>query len=838
MRKEVFVVARFEIHSHSVYSNVRLIDCINTVNDLVDRAIDNGLSGLCLTDHEILSGVPDLMTKADEIKEQYPDFKLAIGNEIYLTETREKSQKYFHFILIAKDKTGYKMLKRLSTLAWLNMYSYRGMERVPTLKSELAYEIQKMGKGHLIASSSCLGGELSTLAYELTQREEKGIPADEIKQKIHNFIQYCLDLFEKDFYIECAPGRSKQQLVVNKKLEQIAKAYNIKIVIGTDAHFLTKEDRFVHKAYLNSKDGEREVDSFYEYSYLQTEDEIKENLELDYDILVKNSEEIYNKIERYSVWHSQQIPQVEIKDYPKKDELKEYPTLNYLYKSDNKHHRYWINQCVDKLKEKDLFNEIYLSRLEEEADTKKVIGEKLDTNMFSYPILLQHYIDMFWECGSTVGAGRGSSCAGLNHYLLEVTQCDPIKENFPWFRYLNKERTEIGDIDLDLCPSKRPMILRNICEERGNNFNPDIEEIYRKNLGCALVATFGTEKSKSCVQAACRGYRSKEYPQGISVDESLYLSSLIPSERGFNWDLKDVIYGNEEKGRKPVHAFIRQIELYPGLKENALKIEKLIKQRGIHASGVILFDEDPFEYCAFMRASNGEIITQFDLHSAEKMGMTKVDLLVTDVQDEITQTIKFLQKDNVIDSNLSLREVYNKYLHPDILPLKDKKLWDSLKDGSVFNIFQFNSVVGINGIRRLQPNSLDELTATNGLIRLMTGEKGAEQPIDKYYRFKHNPEDWIAEMHLCGLTLEEQEVFKKHLSATYGVGISQETMMLALMDSAICGFSLADANTARKIVGKKKMDKIPQLKEKIASSATSKAVGDYVWLAVVAPQLG
>ena len=132
--------------------------------------------------------------------------------------------------------------------------------------------------------------------------------------------------------------------------------------------------------------------------------------------------------------------------------------------STDEYERYWVRECLDKLISLDKYNDIYLSRLEEEADIKKTISEKLETNMFSYPITLQHYVDLFWECGSTVGAGRGSSCSGLNHYLLGITQLDPIKWDLPFWRYLNKERVELGDIDLDLCPSKRPLILQKIKE--------------------------------------------------------------------------------------------------------------------------------------------------------------------------------------------------------------------------------------------------------------------------------------------------------------------------------------------------------------------------------------
>ena len=98
---------------------------------------------------------------AKEIKEKYPDFTIALGNEIYLTDTRDKNQKYYHFILLAKDRLGYQGLCELSSTAWYNVYTDRRLERVPTLKSELQ-EIMKKYKGHIIATTACMGGELSS----------------------------------------------------------------------------------------------------------------------------------------------------------------------------------------------------------------------------------------------------------------------------------------------------------------------------------------------------------------------------------------------------------------------------------------------------------------------------------------------------------------------------------------------------------------------------------------------------------------------------------------------------------------------------------------------------
>ena len=134
---------RFEPHSHTYYSNIRLLDCINRPTDLIDRALQLGLSGISITDHEALCGHIELNIVEKKIQKEHPDFKIALGNEIYLVNTRETGQKYYHFILIAKNKLGHKALRELSSNAWLQSYSDRGMERVPTLYSELKEIVHK-----------------------------------------------------------------------------------------------------------------------------------------------------------------------------------------------------------------------------------------------------------------------------------------------------------------------------------------------------------------------------------------------------------------------------------------------------------------------------------------------------------------------------------------------------------------------------------------------------------------------------------------------------------------------------------------------------------------------
>ena len=750
-----------------------------------------GLAGIAITDHEALGSHYIIDKYEKEIQKEHPDFKVAKGNEIYLVDERGTGQRYWHFILIARDFQGYKALRELSSIAWQNSYYDRGLERVPTLKSELEQIVNKYGKGHIIASSACLGSELDQCILEMVKAERlNNIEGKtEYYNKIVSLITWCKKVFDDDYYMEVQPAQSKDQLIVNNRMKAIADYFNVKMIVTTDAHYLRKEDRWVHKAYLNSKQGDREVDEFYEYAYLQSTEQVIENLQgtdLDYNELEANTLEIYNKIETYSLARKQQVPQVKVKDYPKISSSLGYKTLDNMYKSEEPQERYWVNYCVDKLKEKDLYNETYLSRLEEEAEIKKHISDELGTCVFAYPVFLQHYIDRFWELGSTVGAGRGSACSGLNHFLLGVTQLDPIKWELPFWRYMNKDRVELPDIDIDICPSKREKIFEDIRAERGN-------------LGCVQVCTYGTESTRSAIATACRGYRNETFTHGIDNDIAQYMTSLAPSERGFVWPIHDLIHGNEEKGRKPVKKFINEVNKYPGLLEIIESIEGLINHRGIHASGVVFYDDDPYESACFMKATSGAITTQYSLHDAEYCGDTKYDFLVTEIQDVIVQCLEMLQEHGEIEEELSLREVYDKYLHPDALPIEDEKMWNTLAAGNVLKLFQFDSQVGGQTVKTLRPHTPREMANCNSVMRLMAVEKGGETPTERYKRMMTNIERWYDELRQWRITADETRVLEKYYLPTYATPGQQEDMMMILMDENICNFTLAEANDARKI---------------------------------------
>lgn len=372
-------------------------------------------------------------------------------------------------------------------------------------------------------------------------------------------------------------------------------------------------------------------------------------------------------------------------------------------------------------------------------------------------------------------------------------------------------------------PSKRPLIFKKIREERGE-------------LRLLQVATFGTEGTKSAILTACRGYRSEDYPDGIDVDDAQYIASLVPQERGFLWSLDDVTKGNPEKDRKPIQQFITEVNKYPGLIDIIYGIDGLVNKRSQHASGVILYNEDPWNTGAVMRSPNGDLTTQFSLHHAEMLGDTKFDYLVTEICDKITETINLLVKDGYFSECNGLREIYNKYLHPNVIDINDERIWDKLANEEIVDLFQFNTPVGGQAIRSILPRTPLQLMMANALTRL-TGEKGQERPIEKYVRFKNDIQQWYNECRQWGLTEDEIKTLEPYYLPVYGVPTTQEKLMLLCMEPKLAHFELKEANAARKVCSKKQLDKIEALHEKFVKQCPRQQLGEYVWYSAVLPQL-
>ncbi len=455
------------LHTHTEYSNIRLLDSINKVELVIDRAIELGMSGVAITDHEALGSHVKAIKHYKKLAEQgkVDDFKLALGDEIYLVDDLSQ-KKLHHFIVVAKNRAGYELLKEISSTAWLNS---NGDFRVP-IKKEQLLEIVSKDKGNLVGATACLGGELPTLIMKLDALEKTieaigssddlDLELKSIKRAIVNFVKFGKELFGDDYYFEVQPSSQPEQIIVNRKIKQLAKVFGVKIIVSTDAHYLKKEERDIHKAYLNSKDGDREVDSFYESAYLMSSQEVAEWQSIcdvftdeELNVIFENTNNIMDGVEIFDLYEQQSIPEIDLTHLipqlrlTNADALKmvsNYPSLSRLIKSDDNVHLYWIYKSIDFLKKQGKTNEVYLSRLEEEASELFLISENMGFNMFSYYTTMSKIVEICWHKGdSLVGPGRGSANGFLSCYALEITQDDPIIWELPAWRHISSTRPEL-----------------------------------------------------------------------------------------------------------------------------------------------------------------------------------------------------------------------------------------------------------------------------------------------------------------------------------------------------------------------------------------------------------
>nr|DAE92018.1 MAG TPA: DNA polymerase III, alpha subunit [Siphoviridae sp. ctKy93] len=381
------------------------------------------------------------------------------------------------------------------------------------------------------------------------------------------------------------------------------------------------------------------------------------------------------------------------------------------------------------------------------------------------------------------------------------------------------------DVDLDSSARNRPKIIQRLKEVFGED-------------NILNICTFKTETSKSALKTACRGL-------GLSNDEASYLSSLVPVERGKQWPLKDCFYGDKEKDRKPVRELIKEIKLQSeannvDLEQCALMIEGLISGLSLHASGIYIFKDGYLKQNSLMKTPRGDDVTCWDMPCSDYCGGLKYDSLTTECQDKLEVCAELLLKYNKIKWQGSIRATYNQYLHPDKLDYTTKEMWDDCSEGKITDLFQFITPVGGKCIRKIQPHSLEEMANANSLMRITV--KDGIQPVDKFLAYKQDRSLWYKELDQYGVTnSDEIRALEKVLNYCYGCPSMQEDVMELCMEPKIAGFSLADADKARKIIAKKKSEDVADLKEKFYNSVelhgNSINVANYVWEQCIKPQL-
>ena len=828
------------LHNHTDFSNFRLRDSINTVESLINYAVELGHEVVAITEHDTIASAVRAEKYYNKIKKDNPNFKVILGNEIYLVRNgltndnfNKDIDRYFHFILLAKDEIGHRQIREISTRAWMRSWMARRMRRVPTYYQDLI-DIIGSNPGHVIGSTACLGG---CLPVQLIRLRDTGAPS---MDKLKIWIGQMQEIFGKeDFYFEMQPSKNKDQIYVNNELIKLGDELGVKCIITNDAHYLKKEDRPIHKAFLNAQQGDREVDDFYATTYLMNDEEIRDYMEKEVgeEVLQKSYQniiEIKNKCKDFTLMKPLNIPRLNWKYYKvDPNELQfwsdKIPYLKTFLESEYDEDRHLAYAIVDRLVnsaiEEDLWNQKTADEINACLEDTWVSSEVNGSRWSAYFLNLQNIIDSCWDAGTLVGCGRGSGVGFILLYLLGITQINPLREKAPTFRwrFLNPERVSVLDVDIDIEGGRRTEVLSNFRNIYGND-------------RVANVLTLKTEKSKSAILTAARGL-------GIDVDTAQYLSSFIEADRGQLRTLHQTFYGDPDNGISASKQFrIEMEENYPELWRVAQGIEGLINGCGVHAGGVIFVDEPFTDSTALMRAPSGEIITQFDLHDAEDTGLIKYDILSVEALDKIHNCIDLICDYGYEKREATLKETYEKIIGIYNLERDDPKMWEMCWNHKVQSLFQMEKQSGIQGIAVMKPTSVDDLAILNSAIRLMATEKGGEMPVNKLARFKAHPIDWDYELKKYGLGEEAKKVLAPVLNISYGLCIAQEQFMQLVQLPELGGFNLTWADKLRKSIAKKNPAEYEKLTkeyfEEIAKRGCDEQLCKYTWNVLIAMSKG
>lgn len=412
----------------------------------MNYAQELGHSILAFTEHDCISG----WIKIEKAAKNHPDLKVLRGNEIYLCRNglnndnfNKDNDRYYHFILLARDLEGAKQIMEISTRAWQRSYMARGMRRVPTYYQDLIDIIGK-NPGHVIGSTACLGGALPTQILKGTSEDKLAI-----------WIKQMDNIFgHGNFYFEMQPSNNKEQIIINKKLLEFSKKFDIKYIITTDSHYLKKKDRITHKAYLNAQNGDREVDEFYATTYLMGTEELcsffpymtESEIESGFNAI----EEIGKKCEPFSLMKPLKIPELQWRpvlsyytEYP--EWFEKMPTLQKFLDSEYRSDKYLVNAVIAGIKSHpDLQNEEAYAALEDNLQRTWESSEVNKARWSAYYLNLQKNIDECWEAGTIVGPARGSGGGFVLLYCLDVIQMNCLREPTPMYPWRLTVRSKVS----------------------------------------------------------------------------------------------------------------------------------------------------------------------------------------------------------------------------------------------------------------------------------------------------------------------------------------------------------------------------------------------------------
>ncbi|MBQ2644815.1 DNA polymerase III subunit alpha [bacterium] len=739
------------LHLHTEYS---LLDGAIKIKKLCEFCKEQGWPAVAITDHGVMHGAIELYKTAKET-----GIKPLIGLEAYIyhgdiTEKKPGQNELFHLILIAKNNTGYKNLVKIASKSAVDGYYYK-----PRSNHEL---IEKYSEG-LICLSACIAGEVSSSIINNDY------------EKAFEYAKYYQSVFGDDYYIELQEHGLPEEEKANKGLLKIAKELNIKTVITNDSHYLKKEDASWHDTLLciqTNSDKANKENRFHfsnDEFYVKTPEELRKAFSnLDNDIFeqsIKNTVELADKCSVIIELGKSKLPYFEV---PSGHTIESY--LDFKVREGLK------KRYGNVTKE-----------IEERA--RYELGVINQMGFPAYFLITWDFINYAKENGIPVGPGRGSAAGSIVAYALGITDIDPIFHKLMFERFLNPERISMPDIDIDFCIEGREKVFQYVVEK------------YGADKVCQII-TFGTLAAKEAVKAVARTLN-------VPFDKSNEITKLIPSAPGtiLNDDGKHPCAFKDSPDFQEYYDKDETLQgdsLIPGIPlsakqliDEAMKIEGLKRNTGMHAAGVIISQVPLDDLVPLQRGKEGNLITQYEKQTSEDLGLLKMDFLGLLNLTIMRNALRLIKKRHGIDLEL------NK------IPLDDQPTFDLLQKGDTDGVFQLESAGMKKLVRDLKPSVFEDLGALVAIFRpgpLQTG-------MDKHFVDRKHGREQITYDH---------PLLEPILKDTYGTILYQEQIMKIVQD--LGGFTLGEADLMRRAMGKKKVDIILENKTKFIDGCEKNGV--------------
>lgn len=710
------------LHVHSHYS---LLDGLTKIPQLVNRAKELGLDSIALTDHGVLYGAVEFYKAAKKA-----GIKPILGVEAYIAPrdrfSRENNERYAHLILLCENETGWKNLIKLVSKAHLEGFYYK-----PRMDKDLLREHHE----GLIALSACLGGEVSRALINNNFDEAKKVALD--YQELFGAGNYFIE-------IQKHPNIPESEKI-EPLLVKLSNETGIPLVATQDSHYTHSSDAEYHDVLLAVQTGNKLTDDDRmsmksdDFSILSTDDMLAKFSHLPDGAGVAAVARTAKIADRCNV--TLELGAALLPDFPKP----EGKTANgYLHEL-----------VEERLPNKFPPEKTDAARMKEVRERLNYeIGVIEKTGFADYFLIVQDLIYWAKMHGIAVGPGRGSAAGSLVSYILDITDIDPLKYGLLFERFLNPERIQMPDIDIDFSDARRGEVLAYAREKYGEDH-------------VARIITFGTMAARAAIRDAGRA-------MGFSYAFCDQIAKLIP----FN-PTQGMKEGWLDECLRKVQELKALYDANPEAKrliDTARHLEGVARHASVHACGTVIAKEPLMERVPlqFAPQEKDTIITQFEGHAVEDIGLLKIDFLGLKNLTIIEEAVRLIKELHGVTIDISR------------LPLDDAKTFALLQRGETTGVFQFES----SGMRRymkdIKPTELEDLIALVALFR-----PGPMELIPSFIKRKHGQER-ITYLH---------PKLEPILGTTYGIGVYQEQMMRIARDLA--GYSLAEADTLRKAIGKK-----------------------------------